>query len=200
MASSLSVLRRRRVPARTARHQVRRVCCARVSTRNHRVAADRIRLGLLGIRFDDHSDGGLFATDVAAFTTNAHRLVRLLEIRAPRLLDSDPLTSAITDISARFAACISPAQHRRWVQAHRAWLFGVAAQVSATDLDLNQYLTIRLNNAAGEVVTVTCELVGGYSIPVDEYHSPAVQALTEMSRLLAALDNDFHSYAKTVAL
>jgi Terpene synthase family 2, C-terminal metal binding len=153
-----------------------------------------------GFAFDDQSDGGLFATDVAAFTTYAHKLVRLLEIRAPRLLDSDPLTSAVMDISARFAACVSPAQHRRWVQAHRAWLFGVAAQVSATDLDLNQYLTIRLNNAAGEVVTATCELVGGYSVPADEYHSPAVQALTEMSRLLAALDNDFHSYAKTVVL
>src|SRR5262245_34819296 len=28
-----------------------------------------------GFAFDDHSDGGLFATDVAAFTTYAHRLV-----------------------------------------------------------------------------------------------------------------------------
>jgi hypothetical protein len=153
-----------------------------------------------GFAFDDHSDGGLFATDVAAFTTYAHRLIRQLEIRGPRLVDADPLTSAVIDISARFASCVSPAQHRRWVQAHRAWLFGVAAQVSATDLDLNQYLTIRLNNAAGEVVTVTCELVGGYSVPADECHSPVVQALTEMSRLLAALDNDFHSYAKTVVL
>jgi phomopsene synthease len=153
-----------------------------------------------GFAFDDHSDGGPFATDAAAFTTYAHRLVRLLEMRGPCLPDADPLTSAVIDISARFASCVSPAQHRRWVQAHRAWLFGVAAQVSATDLDLNQYLMIRLNNAAGEVVTVTCELVGGYSVPADEYHSPEVQALTEMSRLLAALDNDFQSYAKTVVL
>jgi phomopsene synthease len=155
-----------------------------------------------GFAFDDHSDRGLFATDVAAFTTYAHRLVRLLEVRGPRLLDPDPLTSAAIDISARFAACVSPVQHRRWVQAHRAWLFGVAAQISATelDLDLNEYLTIRLNNAAGEVVTVTCELVGGYSVPADEYHSPTVHALSEMSRVLAALDNDFHSYAKTIVL
>jgi len=155
-----------------------------------------------GFAFDDQTDGGLFATDAAAFTTYAYRLVRLLEIRGPRLLDPDPLTSAVIDISARFASCVSPAQHRRWVQAHRAWLFGVAAQVSARDLDLDldEYLTIRLNNGGGEVVTVTCELVGGYSVPADDYDSPVVQALTEMSRVLGCLDNDLLSYAKTVVL
>jgi hypothetical protein len=116
------------------------------------------------------------------------------------LTSADPLTSALMDISTRFASCVSPAQHRRWVQAHRAWLFGVAAQVSAADLDLDGYVTIRLNNAAGEVVTVTCELVGGYDVCAQDYHQPAVRALTEMSRLVAALDNDLHSYAKTVAL
>jgi phomopsene synthease len=136
-----------------------------------------------GFAFDDHSDGGLFATHVAAFTTYAHRLVRLLEIRGPRLLDPDPLTSAVIDISARFVSCVSPAQHRRWLQAHRAWLFGVAAQVSAADLDLNEYLAIRLNNAAGEVVTVTCELVGGYSVPADEHHSTVVAWTRQLSDL-----------------
>jgi hypothetical protein len=153
-----------------------------------------------GFAFDDRSDDGPFATDVAAFTRYAHRLIRLLELRGPRLLDPDPLAAGLLDISTRFASYVSPAKHRHWVQAHRAWLFGVAAQVSAAEVDLDEYVAIRLNNAAGEVVTVMCELVGGYDVPLDEYHGPAVRALTEMSRLVAALDNDLHSYAKTLRL
>lgn len=53
---------------------------------------------------------------------------------------------------------------------------------------------------AGEVVTVTIELVGGYEIPDPEYNNPTIRALSEMTGLIAALDNDLHSFAKTVVM
>lgn len=151
-----------------------------------------------GFAFDDRSDHGVFATDAAAFVSYAHDLLRMLESREPDLSRADSLTLGLADISARLAAVVTPDQHRRWVQAHRAWLFGVAAQICADSIDLNRYLSIRLNNAAGEVVTVTGELVCDYDMPADEYQSPAVRAVTEMARMIAALDNDLHSYLETM--
>ncbi|MFQ6229447.1 terpene synthase family protein [Nocardia sp. NPDC002869] len=61
-------------------------------------------------------------------------------------------------------------------------------------------LAIRIDNAAGEIVTVSTELVNVYEPPAAELEPPRVRALTEMARVLAALDNDLHSHPKTVAL
>lgn len=131
----------------------------------------------------------------------ANKVIRLLESPGSALLQADPLAQGLADISARFADVVSPVQHRRWTLAHRAWLFGVAAQIATTEMPtLDEYLTIRVNNAAGEVVTATAELVGGYEVPTSELELPRIRALGEMCRTLAALDNDLHSYPKTVAL
>jgi hypothetical protein len=156
----------------------------------------------LGFAFDDaFCDSGPMSTDPARFMRHANRIIRMLE--APRDMpatDHDPYMTALADISARFAACVTPTQHRRWVLAHRAWLFGVAAQIStAATPGLDDYLTIRVNNAAGEVVTATGELAAGDEVPAHEMDLPAVRALTEMCRVLAALDNDLHSYRKTTS-
>ncbi|MBF6137618.1 hypothetical protein IU501_32090 [Nocardia otitidiscaviarum] len=153
-----------------------------------------------GFAFDDRSDRGELATDLAAFVRYAHRLLRMVETPESPPVSGDPLVAAVANISARFAAVVTPAQHRRWVAAHRAWLFGVAAQIGATEeLDIDRFLAIRLDNAAGEVVTATTELVGGYEVPDAEHAHPRIRALSEMARLIAALDNDLHSYAKTAA-
>ncbi|WP_280257240.1 terpene synthase family protein [Nocardia wallacei] len=153
-----------------------------------------------GFAFDDRADQGALATDLTAFVTYAHQLLRLLDMPDSPPFDDDPLTAAIADISGRFAAEVTPAQYRRWTAAHRSWLWGVAAQIGAPgSLDLDRYLAIRLDNAAGEVVTATTELVGGYEVPDAEHSHPRIRALSEMARLIAALDNDLHSYAKTVA-
>ncbi|MFE9575246.1 hypothetical protein ACFYO1_02580 [Nocardia sp. NPDC006044] len=153
-----------------------------------------------GFAFDDRSDNGGLSTDLDAFVHYAHRLLRALETPDPRLFDNDPLTAAIADISERFAAQVTPVQHKRWTAAHRAWLFGVAAQIGTTGtMDVNRYVEIRLDNAAGEVVTLTTELVGGYEVTEEEHCHPEIRALSGMARLIAALDNDLHSYAKTAA-
>ncbi len=154
-----------------------------------------------GFAFDDRSDDGALARDLAGFVAYTHRLMRLLETPDPRTRETDPTLAAIVDLSTRFSAQVTHAQHRRWVDAHRSWLFGVTAQIAAAGVpDLDRYLTIRLNNAAGEVVTVMTELVTGYEIPDSEYSHPTIRALSEMARLIAALDNDLHSFAKTVVM
>lgn len=168
-------------------------------TERLRMAAD---WDYLGFAFDDAvCDSGPTSTDPARFIRHANRIIRMLEApRDPPAADHDPYVTALADISARFAACVTPTRHRRWVLAHRAWLFGVAAQIStAATPGLDDYPAIRINNAAGEVVTATGELVAGDEVPAHEMDLPAVRALTEMCRVLAALDNDLHSYRKTTS-
>ena len=153
-----------------------------------------------GFVFDDRFDGGPLSKDLGGFVSYANRIVRTLEAPGSIPVETDPLMSGLIDISARFTECVTPVQHRRWTQAHRAWLFGVCAEMSTTTMPtVDEYLTIRINNAAGEIVTATTELVNGYEPPAAELELPRVRALTEMARMLAALDNDLHSHRKTVA-
>ncbi|WP_051714436.1 terpene synthase family protein [Nocardia rhamnosiphila] len=167
--------------------------------------ADRLQIAsdwaYWGFAFDDRFDRGPLSKDLGGFVSYATEIVRVLEAPGSVLRETDPLVSSLVDISARFTACVTPVQHRRWVQAHRAWLFGVCAEMSATTTpSVDEYLAIRINNAAGEIVTVSTELVNAYEPPAAESELPRVRALTEMARVLAALDNDLHSHPKTVAL
>ncbi|WP_039829446.1 terpene synthase family protein [Nocardia testacea] len=166
--------------------------------------ADRLQIAAdwayWGFAFDDRFDRGSLSKDLAGFVSYATGIVRVLEAPGSALLETDPLVSGLVDISARFAECVTPVRHRRWVQAHRAWLFGVCAEMGTTTApSVDEYLAIRINNAAGEVVTVSTELVNEYEPPEAELELPRVRALTEMARVLAALDNDLHSHPKTVA-
>lgn len=154
-----------------------------------------------GFAFDDRFDRGPLSQDLGGFVSYATKIVRVLEAPGSVLLETDPLVRGLIDISSRFTECVTPVQHRRWTQAHRAWLFGVCAEMSTTTTpSVDEYLAIRINSAAGEIVTVGTELVNGYEPPAGELALPRVRALTEMARVLAALDNDLHSHPKTVAL
>lgn len=86
--------------------------------------------------------------------------------------------------------------------AQRAWLLGVAWQIRnqsrAVTPTLNDYIAMRINSAAGEPVTSMIEIVNDLDIPENDMTNPAVRACTEMSRMLASLDNDLHSYAKDI--
>ncbi|WP_280493548.1 terpene synthase family protein [Nocardia asiatica] len=154
-----------------------------------------------GFAFDDRFDRGPLSKDLSGFVSYANKIVRVLEAPGSDSAEADPLVRGLIDISTRFADRVTPIQHRRWTQAHRAWLFGVCAEMSTTTMpSVDEYLAIRINNAAGEVVTVSTELVNEYEPPAAELELPRVRALTEMTRVLAALDNDLHSHPKTVAL
>lgn len=89
---------------------------------------------------------------------------------------------------------------RRFVHAHRGWLTGVQRQVGNRARghmpSLDDYLTMRLHSAGGEPTFAMLEIVNGAEVPAAEMDSAAVCALTEMAILVAALDNDRHSFAR----
>ncbi|MCP3802949.1 terpene synthase family protein [Allokutzneria sp. A3M-2-11 16] len=157
-----------------------------------------------GFAFDDACcDEGELSADPAAFASLAGRVQRSLE--TPHDTDSidseDPFAAAVADIGSRFRATGSAVQVRRFVDAHRAWLFGVLWQIGNRARDhlpgLDEYLTMRLHSAGGEPAFAMLELANGLDdIPEREMDSPRVRALTEMAIAVAALDNDRVSHAK----
>lgn len=156
-----------------------------------------------GFAFDDaYCDTLPWSVRPAEFTELAGRIIRMLEAPGSTPPSSDPHVLALTELRDRFAEVGTPVQHRRWVLAQRAWLLGVAWQIGnqsrAVTPTLNDYMAMRINSAAGEPVTSMIEIVNNIEIPEDEMTSPAVRACSEMSRMLASLDNDLHSYAKDI--
>lgn len=153
-----------------------------------------------GFAFDDaRCDEGPYAADPAAFAGMAFSVQRALEVPGP-LHCADPYAAALHEIGELFRAVAGPVQNRRFHHAHRAWLTGVQWQIGnrATGRmpDLDDYLTMRLHSAGGEPTYAMLEIANGLDVPDREMDSPAVCALTEMAILVAALDNDRHSYNK----
>jgi hypothetical protein len=129
----------------------------------------------------------------------AARLQRSLELPGPTPA-ADRFAAALSDIGARFRQLCAPVQVRRFVDAHRAWLFGVGWQVanraSGGLPGLDDYLTMRLHSAGGEPTFAMLEIANGLEVPGPEMDAPAVRALTEMAILVAALDNDRYSFRR----
>ncbi|MFD1832275.1 terpene synthase family protein [Streptomyces desertarenae] len=155
-----------------------------------------------GFAIDDaRCDEGALSADPAAFSAMAGRVQRALELPGPRDFD-DPYAAAVHDLGERFRACATPVQVRRFQQAHRAWLAGVQWQVGNRARGhmptLDDYLTMRLHSAGGEPTYAMLEIANDAEVPAREMDSPAVCALTEMAILVAALDNDRHSFAREV--
>jgi hypothetical protein len=177
---------------------------ARMTPRAH---IDRLQIAVewtyWGFSFDDaYCDTLPWSIQPAEFTELAGRIVRMLEAPGSTLPGPNHHILALAELRDRFAEVGTPAQHRRWVLAQRAWFLGVAWQIGnqsrAVTPTLNDYLAMRINSAAGEPVTSMIALVNDIDIPENEMEAPAVRACTEMSRMLASLDNDLHSYAKDI--
>ncbi|WP_435120342.1 terpene synthase family protein [Amycolatopsis thermoflava] len=154
-----------------------------------------------GFAFDDaRCDSGEFARSPHEFLVMAGKAQRALENPWHPPPDGDPMVLALQDIGRTFAACATPVQVRRFAEAHRAWLFGVAWQIACRGRgrmpDLAEYTAIRLNSAGGPPTLAMLEIAAGQEVPAAEMDSPAVRALTEMTILVASWDNDLHSYRK----
>jgi Terpene synthase family 2, C-terminal metal binding len=151
-----------------------------------------------GFAFDDACcDSGPFRTDPAGFLAMAGKVQRAMDDSAP---SADPYGAALQDIIRRMRACATPGQVRRFIEAHRHWLYCVAWQIGneATGRmpDLSEYLAMRLGSSGGPPTLALLEIANGREVPGREMDSPVVRALTEMAALIAALDNDLHSYRK----
>ncbi|MET9295923.1 glutamate dehydrogenase [Streptomyces sp. NPDC003077] len=153
-----------------------------------------------GFSFDDgRCDEGELSRSPAGFAPMAARVQRALEIPGA-LHGDDRFAVSLHDLGERFRALATPVQVQRFVNRHRAWLWGVQWQIGdrARDAfpDLDGYLTMRLHSAGGEPTYAMLEIANGGEVPAREMDSPAVCALTEMAICVDALDNDRHSYAK----
>ncbi len=130
------------------------------------------------------------------------RLLRVLETLDVRLCEANPLLVALHDIARRFSRCSSPVQMRRWIEAHRLWLFGMAQrrsfQARGVTPSLDGYLTMRLHDCGGAPCTAMIDIVDGVEVSGDEMDRPAIRALTEATWLIAALDNERVSHAKEI--
>ncbi|MFH8484050.1 terpene synthase family protein [Streptomyces longisporoflavus] len=155
-----------------------------------------------GFAFDDaRCDAGPLSKRPAQFNALAGQVQRVCD--APFAVGADPYVGALRDIVDRFRSFAPPTQVRRFAQAHRAWLSGVAWQVgnqaSGRMPGLDDYIAMRLLAAGGEPTFALLELATGAEVPDREMYRPAVRALTEMAILVAAADNDRHSLLKELS-
>lgn len=162
--------------------------------------------------FDDaFCDEGPMSTDPGAFGIYAGQVQRALEVSCSSegpdnsdLVHKDPYIAALCDIGYRARRLATPTQRRRLLDNHRRWLFGVQWQISnrAKKLTpgLDDYFGMRLGSCAGALTLGWIEIANQTEVPPAEMDLPAVQALTEMASLVAAMDNDRHSLPKDTVL
>lgn len=155
-----------------------------------------------GFIFDDRRcDGGRFSDDPLAFPPMAARVQRAMDAPWCEAVD-DRYARAAQDIVRGMYELRTPTQARRFTDAHRAWLFATAWQVANRARghmpDLDDYTAMRLHTCGGAPTIALLEIANGPEVPGAEMDSPAVRALTEMAVLVAAWDNDLHSYDKEI--
>ncbi len=156
-----------------------------------------------GFAFDDaRCDDGPLSVDAAEFLAMACRMQRALEVPDETPPDDDVFAVALHDIGRRFRECATPVQVRRFNEAHRSWLMAVAWQIGNNQRgympSLDEYVTLRLGSSGGPPTLAMLEIANGAEVPASEMDSPPVRALTEMTWLVAALDNDLHSYQREI--
>lgn len=156
-----------------------------------------------GFAFDDvWSDECQVMERPAELTALVARLLRLLETMDVRLCNGDRYLIALRDLVVRLSRCATPTQLRRWIEAHRLWLFGIVQrhglQARSKMPGLDEYVTMRLHDCGGAPCTTMIDIVNGVEVLGNEMDSPRIRALTEMTWMIAAIDNERVSRAKEI--
>ncbi|MFC4852752.1 terpene synthase family protein [Actinophytocola glycyrrhizae] len=151
-----------------------------------------------GFAFDDaRCDSGPYSMDPSAFLALSGMVQRAME---GTVRPAEPYAAALHDIAARMRTQVTATVFRRFVEAHRHWLHCVAWQIGNCAAGrmptVQEYLTMRAGSAGGPPTVELLEIANGIEVPSREMDSPAVRALTEMTQLIASLDNDLHSFRK----
>jgi hypothetical protein len=154
-----------------------------------------------GFAFDDaRCDSGPYSANPSAFLALAGQVQRAVETTVP---SAEPYAAALHDIAARMRSQVSATVFRRFVDAHRHWLYSVAWQIGNCAAErmptVEEYLVMRIGSAGGPPTIELLEIANGIEVPSREMDSSAVRALTEMTHLIAALDNDLHSLRREIA-
>jgi selina-4(15),7(11)-diene synthase len=128
------------------------------------------------------------------------RLQRTIEAPDAALLGDDLLSTALHDVITRMTCQIPPAQMRRFTEGMRTYFLGAAWELAARTTSeppgLNETTGIRLYSVGAQPFVALIEAVNGYRLDHDELTAPAVQAMTEMTWLISAWDNDICSWSK----
>ena len=150
--------------------------------------------------FDDQCDAERERPDARSILDFAVRMLRTLEAPSAALVDAHPIGPAFTELARRAHALATPTQLVRCAEAHRQWVLGLAWEMATRrqhwSLDLNDYVMMRLYGCAGPPVTALIALMSDGEVPGAELDQPRVRALTELSWIIAASDNDLVSYGK----
>jgi hypothetical protein len=151
--------------------------------------------------FDDLYDNGTSEERLRAFLATAPHMSHVVD--TPGLYTPlEPALAALRDIASRFHRCGAPTSARRFADAHRQWLLGVAGEIdnarTGRRMDVDECTRTRLRANGGPVLTSMLEFVSGIQVPETEWSSYPVRALTEITWLLLGWDNDLHSYRKEV--
>ncbi|MGV4925839.1 terpene synthase family protein [Streptomyces sp. BHT-5-2] len=110
----------------------------------------------------------------------------------------DPFTFALHDIVQDLLRLGATAtQMSRLSQAHRAWLFAVAWQMTnqhhGVIPTVNDYPTIRQRTIGGDIHLALFDFLHAQELHDRDLHDPPVRALTEMMFFLGGMDNDLQS-------
>ncbi|MDV6278304.1 hypothetical protein R3Q06_33205 [Rhodococcus erythropolis] len=151
--------------------------------------------------FDDvYCDQDSERKKVGHFVALACQTLRTLQAPEAALLPENAHNNGIRDLARRYHALATPTQLYRWVDCHRQWFMGTAwmmlARENHTVPDPNSYLAMRLKDSGGETVTAMIEVANAGEIPERELHAPATEALTELTHMIAILDNELVSRYK----
>ncbi|WP_143261690.1 glutamate dehydrogenase [Allokutzneria sp. NRRL B-24872] len=146
--------------------------------------------------FDDVPGDG----DPGSMLDFAVRIVRTLEAPDADVLPRDnPFSAPIIDLATRVHRSCSPEHVRRLADSHLKWLLGASWEIVAakrSEQSLNDYLSARVMYAGAEPTFTWCQLSEAAVVAEREITSPRVRALTEMTGVVAAIDNDLYSRGK----
>ncbi|OKI54683.1 terpene synthase family protein [Micromonospora sp. CB01531] len=155
-------------------------------------------------RYCDERQQNLQLPELAALLA---RLTRVLE--APTAEPSSgstpawPFISALRDLRLRLAAVATPTQVARWVAAMRAYftatLWEATNRTHKVIPDLDAYTMLRMHSGAMGPSILLLDIADGYELSTTTMSRPDVQALMEMTCVLAGWDNDLISYDKEAA-
>jgi hypothetical protein len=156
------------------------------------------KLHLWGFAFDDEIEV-LAAKELTKAMDQHGQLMRMLDIPRQWTPGENIYADVFREISEDLRDLAAPAVWRRWVDRNRAFTLGVvwgcAYRQAGTIPTPDRVTTIRMQDAGGgSYATGLVELAGGFEVPVHDLMRAEVRALTDMTEVILAWDNDIYSY------
>jgi hypothetical protein len=196
-------------PDASGRQTVQAFNCAELACRmapdgipeHLQICADWFHLAFVWDEFYDRLPAAKAGGGLAQLAELAVKVIRTLRVPGAALLpESSPTSVALHDLAERLHRMSTPVQRRRIIDGQQDWLSAVAWEVasrSGTELpSLADYTAQRLYTVGGTAFTGWLDFLNGIEVSGNEWDAPAVRALTEISGIIVAIDNDLYSYAK----